>query len=465
VLSKQDIYLRLPRRAQQLAVLSESLKNRVVRYGAAYRRMLELVRSTERWSPEQLRALQVERLRRLLDEARRGTVYYADVLADRSDADLEAIVAGLRIEELPLLPKKTLKERTPEMFNRLRRRFSTSATSGSTGSPLIVEYDRESIQERMAVVHRQREWFGAPPLARGVRLSGREIVSQSRRVPPYWIDNPFESQLLVSTYHLRDDALEAIADRIREFDPQVIDGYPTAIVQVARRFAGRPRLSGLRGVVTTAETLTPDLREEIERGLGVRVFDYYAASEGVPLIQQCEQGGYHLRPETGIFEILDPQGRPVAPGEIGELVATGFCQWKTPLIRYQTGDFARRAATEERCACGRTLPLVGEIVGRLEDLVLTPDGRQIGMFSYRTIKYVPGIREAQIVQKTPTHFLVRWVPDATRSPEDVRGDVGHIFARVLGYQPEVTYEEVVEIARGRTGKFRSTIREFKGAPS
>ena len=76
--------------------------------------------------------------------------------------------------------------------------------------------------------------------------------------------------------------------------------------------------------------------------------DYYAASEGVPFIQQCPQGKYHVRWQSGIFEIRNDGG--VARAGTGELVCTSFVQDRTPLIRYSTGDLV-----EEKAALMRKL--------------------------------------------------------------------------------------------------------------
>lgn len=457
-----DLYLRLPHSLRQLAVVGLSAVHKVTRYGPVYDGYLEMLTRSEGWTPDRQARLQSEQLRRLLDEAIRGTEHYQAKLGHLSSDELDRIAEELDMSSLPRLDKATLKASTPRFFNRLRKTVARSSTSGSTGAPLVVEYDAESLQQRAAIMQRHRMWLGLAPNARCLRVSGRQIVPSARNRAPFWISNPLERQLLVSSYHLRADHLPEIVARIQRFEPELVEGYPTAITQIARYCEAEGlELPSLRLAISTAETLDPDMRAQIERGLGLKVLDYYAASEGVPFIQQCAEGRYHMRPETGIFEILDPEGRPVGPGETGELVVTAFAQWKTPLIRYRTGDLARRfEQAEAPCECGRKLPGVAGIVGRVEDLVKTPDGRTIGMFSYRTLKHVPGIAEAQILQKAPEQFYLRTVFDDTRPRERVEGDVVDVFESVLGYRPEVQFEALERIPRGPNGKFRSVVREF-----
>ena len=457
------LYDRLPMPARQAAVAWAGLRNSRLRYGNTYRQTLQLLEASEYWNVQRMRELQQRQLLHLLQEAKTGTTYYADHLAGLSPQDLADAAASLALNELPLLEKTTLKANTAAFRNSNRRTTAVSSTSGSTGSPLFTEIDAESMQISFAFMHRHRMWATLPALARSVRLSGRLLMPSSRSKPPFWLLNPAERQLLVSTYHLRDDLLPSIVARIRQFRPQVIDGYPTAIRLVAEHCRRtNTSLPSLQAAITTAETLTPDMRAAITEGLQVKLLDYYSASEGVPFVQECEHGSYHVRPESGIIEILNPDGTAANPGEIGEIVATSFRQWKVPLIRYRTGDMAEVASHQDkRCKCGRTLPFLARIHGRLEDLVFARDGRWIGMFSYRTLKHVTGVREAQIVQTAPDRFRLRLSLDGAAPRSSVEQQAHRVFSDVLGYAAHVSFEYVASIPRGANGKFRAVIRDFQ----
>lgn len=467
-LNLQKLFVELPHPARSALVAGQSLKNRLTRYGAEYRRTSALLRESQYWSTERLRLFQSEQLLRLLVEAKAATRHYSDALAGFSQADLVEIAHTLDVSALPILEKKVLKAETSRFFNKARATVLTSSTSGSTGSPLVVEYDRASIEQRFAHFHRMRAAGGVGAFDRDVRMSGRQLAPSGSATGSPWILNPFERMLLVSTYHLDEHHLPRITKRIAQFRPALIDGYPTAVEQLARHCAAKGIvLPSLRMIIVTAETLSPEMRRTIEAGLGVRVFDYYGASEGVPFICQCEAGAYHVWLDSGFFEFLREDGSPAGPGEIGEIVVTPFCQWKTPLIRYKTGDLAALRAEGARatCPCGRAFPMVESILGRVEDLVLTRDGRSIGMFAYRTLKHVPGIREAQITQRAWDRFSVRLAPDGTRPVADVHRDIERIFESVVGYRLGVDVQVVDAIERGPNGKFRSVVRAFDSAAS
>lgn len=463
---RQELFLRLPSPLRRGLVAWQSFSNRHTRYGAEYRRTVAALEESQSWSAERLRDLQKEQLARLLQEARAGTEHYAEAFSSLSEAALRNLAEDLALHELPLLEKATLKAETARFANRLRRTVVTSSTSGSTGSPLRVGFDRASLEQRFAHLHRHRSWAGLRPFARNLRLSGRQLVPTARTDEDPWMLAPFENMLLVSTYHLDERHLSRIVERANRFRPELLDGYPTAIDQLARFCASRGlRIPSLRVAITTAETLHPELRQSIEDGLGVRVFDYYAASEGVPFICQCEHGRYHPIPESGLFEFLDPQGRPASPGSEAEIVVTSFCQWKTPLIRYRTGDMVRLPDDPQApCPCGRAFPMAAELLGRVEDQVLTRDGRRLGMFPYRTLKHVGGLREAQIVQTGFESFRLVLVPDGTCPLAEIHRDAAAIFSSVIGYEVQVELKAVPAVARGPNGKLRALVRAFAPEP-
>lgn len=453
-----DLYAHLPLSLKRAAVAAKGAKEHWVRFGPVYRDTLALLRQAEQWTEVEVERYQRSTLRRLLDEAHKHTEYYAETLSEKSIQDA---VRALDLSALPIVEKATFKAQRDQFLNTTRRTAVKSRTSGSTGSPLLVEYDRESMQQRFAYMHRLREWAGARAFGPSVRLSGNPVVNVTRERPPYWMENPADRQLLVSTYHMHDDKMEAIFDKLEQFEPEIIDGYPSSILVLAR-YAARMghKLPSLRVAITTAETLEPSVREEIHEGLGTQVLDYYAASEGVPFILECVQGRYHMRPESGIFEVLDSSNQPVAPGETGELVATSFAQWRMPQVRYRTGDFITTSAVQELCPCGCVHPTVERIIGRQEDMVVTTDGRWIGMVNYRTLKTLEGVVESQLEQTAPDAFVARLVLTSRDMEEGVRRELEKKIWGLLGYEAKISVEVVDRIPRSSNGKLRAVVRTF-----
>jgi len=182
------------------------------------------------------------------------------------------------------------------------------------------------------------------------------------------------------------------------------------------------------------------------------VFDHYGAAEMAALVTQCEAGTYHANPEFGIVEVLQ-DGRPARPGEVGEIVATGFVNPVMPLIRYATGDLAEPGAG--RCACGRAFPSLARLEGRTDDVLVTPEGRWIGRLD-PIFKGVSSLHETQIVQDRTDHVRVDVVPVAAFTDGE-RDALVHALRQRLGPSMQIDVVQVGRIPRTAAGKFPAVV--------
>jgi phenylacetate-CoA ligase len=265
---------------------------------------------------------------------------------------------------------------------------------------------------------------------------------------------------LFSSYHLSPANAPAYSRALCAYRPDYIDSYPSsaatlaALLKEAGLAAPRPR-----AIVKSSETLGASQREVIEEVFGARCFDQYGSTEQAAFVSQCEKGSYHVHPEYGIVEVVDAAGDPVRAGEEGEMLCTSFTNDALPLIRYRTGDAA--VAGEPGCACGRAFPTLARILGRLDDLIVTPDGRRVGRLD-PVFKGRSTIREAQIVQETPERVRVRIVEAPGYAPADGEA-VRRELAIRLGPEMEIEIVTVDAIERTGSGKFRAVVNRAHGA--
>jgi phenylacetate-CoA ligase len=309
------------------------------------------------------------------------------------------------------------------------------------------------LQWNYAFFARFLTWAGVPRGARVATFAGRTVVRPDQSEPPYWRLNLAGRALLLSSYHLAPTTIDDYVERLRAFQPEVIDAYPSSIEPIARRLRelGTPTIRP-RAVVTSSETLFPAVRETIEKAFGCQVFDYYGAAEMAALVTQCERGTYHVNPEFGIVEILR-DGEPARPGDEGEIVATGFINPLMPLIRYRTGDLA--VAGDGGCACGRSFPTLGRIVGRLDDIIVTPGGRRVGRLD-PIFKAVTSLAETRIVQDADDHVTVEVVLGDVL-PELERVTLLRELANRLGPAMRIDLVAVPHIPRSASGKLRTVV--------
>ncbi len=209
----------------------------------------------------------------------------------------------------------------------------------------------------------------------------------------------------------------------------------------------------LKAVVTTSEKLTPGMRKVMEAAYGCRIFEEYSTVENVLFASECEQGCLHLSPDVAVVEILRPDGSRCLPGEAGEVVATGLTREYQPLIRFRLGDVA--AWDPEPCSCGRQMPVLKEVLGRIEDVVLGPDGRRLVRFHGIFIDQ-PHVQEGQIIQETLEHIRVKVIPTQGYDQRDVE-EITHRIQQRLGWQVKVEVETVSQIPRTASGKFQAVV--------
>lgn len=447
----QAIYDRAPVWVQELMLSGYGAWLSHLRYGGGHAAYRDALARSEWWSAPELRQWQTEELGRLLARARRVVPWYHDRLPEGGRDALDLL------PRIPLLTKEEVRRAGAQLVATdipVRRRL-TIHTSGTTGSPLVVRCDRTALRRNYAFFARSLRWAGVGPHPRVVTFAGRTIIPAHQETPPFWRRNRAGNALLCSSYHLAPSTLAAYADAIAAFRPDLIDSYPSSLAPLARHLlrTGDGRLRP-RAIVTSSETLDAETRGVLEQAFACRVHDQYGAAEMGAFISQCEAGSYHVHPEYGIVELLD-QGRPVDVGETGEIVATGFVNRVMPVVRYATGDLAVRG--EEPCRCGRSFPVLARVVGRVEDVLVTPEGREIGRLD-PVFKGVTGLLETRVVQDRADHLRIEVVVAEGWGPRQ-GATLLEALARRVGPSMRLDLVPVPRLPRGPGGKLRAVVNE------
>jgi phenylacetate-CoA ligase len=271
---------------------------------------------------------------------------------------------------------------------------------------------------------------------------------------PFYRYNVAEKQVYLSAFHLRPDTASCYVTAFRKHDVQWLTGYAVSSYLLARFIleTGMERLQ-LKAVVTTSEGLTREMREVMERAYGCRIYEEYGTVENAVFASECEAGRLHVSPDVGIFEILGPNGSPSAPGEIGEVVATPFLREHHLFVRYRLGDLA--SWDSDRCPCGRRMPVLKQVVGRIEDVVIGRDGRKLVRF-HGIFTDQPNVKEGQVIQQSRDRLILRIVATAGFSDRD-RQDLVARTERRLGPGMQVEVQEVSFIPRTKSGKFKAVV--------
>lgn len=456
----EKIYPYVPVWAQNLGISLYGLGYRRERLGGRFAEYVNQFRERDRWTPDRMAEHVQTKLRRMLLHAFDEVPYYQHswTTAGFKRADL----AWLTIQDLPSLPvtPKDAIRTAPDAF--VARNVAATqkllrySSSGSTGTPITAICSADGHRRFIAAREvRSFGWAGASVLGSRSMIGGRRIVPEGAARPPFHRYNRPEHQLYLSAYHI---APAYVADYVRAFNryrPQLLTGYAYSHYLLARMMVEQGLTLDYepQAAVLCSEKLSPEMKRVIRQAMRTRAFEEYGAVENCLLATECEHGRLHVSPDFGVLEIVNADGRPVAPGQEGQVLGTGLLNEAQPLIRYAIGDLGEWATIG--CVCGRDhLPVLAEIIGRLEDVVVGPDGREMVRFHWVFID-LPQVLEGQVVQEAPDQFTLKVVAQDGFGRDQERL-IQHRFAERFG-PVRVTVERVTEIPRSSRGKFRAVI--------
>ena len=449
-----QIYHLLPAPMRSVAASMRGLYLRAWRYGPETERLVEEALERERWTPEQWRSWQEERLAYVLHRAATQVPYYREqwrrrrLHGDRSSHEL--------LSNWPILEKDPVRT-NPRAFiaeDCDPRHMFHEHTSGTTGKSLDLWWSLSTVRQWYALFEaRCRLWYGVSRRDRWAILGGQLVAPAQQRKAPYWVWNHSLNQLYCSSYHLTAASIPSYLDALTSYRVRYLWGYTSALYELAQTALDLNRQDlKLAVAITNAEPVFDYQRSAIEQAFACELRETYGLAEIVAAANECKSGRMHLWPEVGWVEVFG--GERTSDILSGDLVCTGLLNADMPLVRYHTGDSATLPAGDQPCTCGRTLPLIKSIEGRTDDLLYTPDGRRIGRLDPVFKAGLP-VREAQVVQETLSRLRVRFVPSPEYTSEAGRSLIKRLQARVG--KMEVVLEEVDRVPRTSNGKFRAVV--------
>jgi len=409
-----------------------------------------------------LRTMQIEKLRTLLEHAREHCPFYRRRF-DESAVDPSQLTSLQDLRRLPLLSRRDVAQNRsalswPDVPGGLIR----SNTGGSTGEPLVFYVDRRRQSAFKAARIRAQRWFGVEPGDRQLYLWGApaELSRQDRfKSLRDWLTN----ELLLSAFEMSPGRMDEYIDRMGRFNPACVFGYPSTLALLCEHAARRGfplRPPALKAVLVTGELLYDHQRTLIERTFGVSVGDGYGSRDGGFIAHQCPAGAMHVTDEFAIVELIRPDGLAAEPGQTGEIVVTDLEAYGMPLIRYRTGDMARRPiAGRNGCECGRGLSILKMVEGRSTDLLVAPDGTAKHALSLiYVLRDMESVSQFRIVQQADFSVDILVVPACPGGLDECdRQRIHKGVAAHMGSDVACRLEEVPAIPPAGSGKHRYVV--------
>jgi phenylacetate-CoA ligase len=430
--------------------------------GLRKRRTLSWLAEYERdqWlAPEQIAALQWTRLKQLLAHCYRDVPYYREqwrALGVTPD-DIRSLDDYAK---LPLLTRDDMRTHDEVLkADSHRDNLLYKATGGTTGEPVRLGYTRESNDRRQAAMWRGYAWAGSRMGRRTLYLWGAiGKHSRTQEIKDKLFNAAFGRRML-NSFHMSESNMADYAKAVDDYRPEILVGYVGALVRLAEWLVatGR-RVHRPQAVLCCAETLHTFQREIIEQAFDCKAYNTYGCREVMLIAAECEhRNGLHINADHLLVELAKPEHGTLDPNT-GEVVITDLSNYGMPLLRYVNGDMATAATTP--CPCGRGLPLLARVDGRVLDLIRTSDGHTLpGEFFPALMGTIGGVAGFQLVQRQLDRLDLTVARGKTFS-DDTLAQIHREIRNVLGENIEINCQLVDEIPLTRSGKTRLTISEL-----
>lgn len=407
-------------------------------------------------------SLQWRELRALVQHAYDSTSFYRRRFqeAGLQPGDLRTPQDFSRI---PILTRDDIREHLPELTSSSYRQeqLMSSATGGTTDTPMRFVRDLRCLREKAAVQGRFDAWAGLQPGDKTFYLWGaRSDYSQNPSGRWLMYERYLMRRVWAPTSLLNPQVLESYRQSLNRFRPKVVYTYPTPLALLCEYLqeTGLP-CHHPSSVICTAELLLDSTRQLATEVMQCPIFEHYGAREFGMIAAECEaHHGLHLNPAAAYVEFMPVLGAEVEG--LQEMLVTDLLNYGMPLIRYRINDCA--VSSNEVCSCGRGYPLVRKITGRTTDTFYLPNGDVVPgvALTGRVLQVCPGLKKMQIIQETLEEFRIRYVPGADMTAADLqllRDGLRKFFPAGVRCQ----LEEVAEIARETSGKTRFCISHVR----
>jgi len=391
-----------------------------------------ILRETQWFRSEEIERLQNRNLHALLEYAYKNVPFYRQAFRERrlTPADIRNTSD---LVKLPQLTKEDIKKSPNELVSvNYDRGRLVPYQSGGSGNPIRFFITKESSSWGIAAEFRAYGWAGYRLGDRCFIFWGSPLDLTRAGTMVRRINRSLERIRMASTFVLSDKVYEESAQELRKFHPKIIRGYASSVAMMAK-FLNDTHIRDIRpkAVITSAETLHESMRKSIEEAFDCPVFDFYGSREVGAIAAECEEhSGYHVSAENVVVEFVD-DNEAVSPGERGLVLVTDLRNFGMPFIRYKLGDVG--VPSDDSCSCGRGLPLISSIEGRISDFMASYDRKHdriipvgpIYPVIIAAVMHLP-IENCQVVQENLDQLTIKVVRSESFTSEHTELLIGHI---------------------------------------
>lgn len=314
---------------------------------------LDFLLKSQNWGIEELRAYQLDKLKKLLENAYTNAPYYRKKF-DEAGINAASVKTLKDLSLVPFLKKDDVLTNVDGIQIKVDdEKMFYSETSGSTGKPLVFYRNQDWDAWHRASIFRGYSWYGVNPWDRNGYLWGYNLAFK-RRIKTQFLDF-LQNRFRLFSYG--DKEIELFAKKLAGAD--FLNGYSSMIYEIAKRINSlpvKPQLK-LKMVKGTSEKIYDSYQEEAKKAFGMKIISEYGAAEAGIIAFECPSGNMHVNMETAIVEEID-----------GEIVVTNLASRSFPIIRYRLGDYIKLDESTS-CSCGMKHPIIKEVLGRVGKVI------------------------------------------------------------------------------------------------
>ena len=355
------------------------------------------------------KAKQEKQLKKLINFSYQNIPYYTK-LFEHLKIRPDSISTLEDLNKLPVLTKKNIKDNWEDFIpkNLDKMKYLNGSTGGSTGNTLQYRMHLKDYELGVSVTYRGWGYAGYKPGDKVAVIAGASLISNPKQNIVEKLQALFMNMHFYSSYGMNEEVFYNYYRSIKKNKPKFIRGYASSVYLFAK-FIQRKNLSlnfKPSAVFTTSEKLMDKQRDLIKSVFNAEVFDGYGLNDGGISAYECNQhNGMHVDMERGILEVVDETNASIFNKQ-GKILATSLYNYAMPFIRYDTGDLG--ILSLDKCSCGRQMPLLKEISGRVTDF-LNLNGTIIGSPVLTVLMGKFDIEQYQIYQKSKNEILIKIV--------------------------------------------------------
>jgi len=384
---------------------------------------------------DEIEEIQLKKLKGLLSHSYKNVPLYRNIFL-KSKIMPKDIKKIDDLKNLPPISKDDLKNfKMSTAKNIPKNLWLSNHTSGSTGTPFQYKTSRESMHWRFAAKLRNNRWYGLEIGSPYIKIWG-EKEKQNFSLSSFFTRNLMRCKQFPAL-GLTEKEFMKYYNYIKKSSVKVLEGYASAIYLLARYMQEHDLELYLDAVVCSGETLIE--RKLLENVFNCQIFDRYGSREFSNIAHECEEhNGMHINSENLIVEFSKKEG----------ILITDLTNYVMPFIRYKINDMG--IGIKKECKCGRGLPLMKIVGGRLPDIIITPSGKHL-IVHFFTLLFgkINTVKKFQVVQNKKNSiviYIVGFLKNENFILEKIQ--------KYAGDDMNIKIKYVSDIKQTRSGKYR-----------